>query len=33
MIAGQILAALSADRFDGEAYDKALPDRQKTTLY
>ena len=31
--AGQILAALSADRFDGEAYDKALPDRQKTTLY
>jgi len=31
--AGQILAALSADRFDGEAYDKALPERQKTTLY
>ena len=31
--AGQILAALSAHRFDGEAYDKALPERQKTTLY
>jgi len=31
--AGQILAALSPDRFDGEAYDMALPERQKTTLY
>ena len=31
--AGQILAALSPDRFDGEAYDNALPERQKTTLY
>ncbi|MBB4038885.1 hypothetical protein GGR34_000514 [Microvirga flocculans] len=31
--AGRILAALSGNRFDGEAYDKALPERQKTTLY
>ena len=31
--AGQILAALSPDRFDGEAYDSALPERQRTTLY
>ncbi|MGO4570748.1 pyridoxamine 5'-phosphate oxidase family protein [Microvirga sp. 2TAF3] len=31
--AGQILAALSENRFDGEAYDEALPERQKTTLY
>ncbi|MXQ11859.1 pyridoxamine 5'-phosphate oxidase family protein [Microvirga makkahensis] len=31
--AGRILAALSADRFDGEAYDRALPERQRTTLY
>lgn len=31
--AGQILAAVTANRFDGEAYDKALPERQKTTLY
>ncbi|MGO4524475.1 pyridoxamine 5'-phosphate oxidase family protein [Microvirga sp. 2MCAF35] len=31
--AGQILAALSNNEVDGEAYDKALPARQKTTLY
>ncbi|WP_134500793.1 pyridoxamine 5'-phosphate oxidase family protein [Microvirga pakistanensis] len=31
--AGQILASLSGRRFDGEAYDKALPERQRTTLY
>lgn len=31
--AGQILAARSADRIDGEAYDKALPDRVRQTLY
>jgi PPOX class probable FMN-dependent enzyme len=31
--AGQILAAVTANRFDGEAYDKGLPERQKTTLY
>jgi PPOX class probable FMN-dependent enzyme len=31
--AGQILAALSRNGFDGEAYDKALPERQRTTLY
>jgi PPOX class probable FMN-dependent enzyme len=31
--AGRILASLSANRFDGEAYDGALPERQKTTLY
>lgn len=31
--AGQILAAVTQNRFDGEAYDKALPERQKTTLY
>jgi PPOX class probable FMN-dependent enzyme len=31
--AGQILAAVSQNRFDGEAYDKALPERQRTTLY
>ena len=31
--AGQILAALSENRFDGEAYDKALPERQRATLY
>jgi PPOX class probable FMN-dependent enzyme len=31
--AGQILAAVSQSRFDGEAYDKALPERQRTTLY
>lgn len=31
--AGQILAALSENRFDGEAYDKTLPERQRATLY
>jgi PPOX class probable FMN-dependent enzyme len=31
--AGQILAAVTANRFDGEAYDKTLPERQKSTLY
>jgi PPOX class probable FMN-dependent enzyme len=31
--AGRILAAVSQNRFDGETYDKALPERQKTTLY
>jgi hypothetical protein len=31
--AGQILAALSANRFDGQSYDAALPERQRTTLY
>ena len=31
--AGQILAALSRNGFDGEAYDRALPERQRTTLY
>lgn len=31
--AGQILAALSDDRVGGEAYDKALPERQRATLY
>lgn len=31
--AGQILATVTANRFDGEAYDKALPERQRTTLY
>ncbi|MBM6580562.1 pyridoxamine 5'-phosphate oxidase family protein [Microvirga sp. BT689] len=31
--AGQILAALTNDEVDGEAYDKALPERQRTTLY
>ncbi|MGO4387719.1 pyridoxamine 5'-phosphate oxidase family protein [Microvirga sp. 2YAF29] len=31
--AGQILAAVTANRFDGETYDKGLPERQKTTLY
>jgi uncharacterized protein len=31
--AGQILATLSRSQFDGEAYDKALPERQRTTLY
>ncbi|SCY45313.1 pyridoxamine 5'-phosphate oxidase family protein [Microvirga guangxiensis] len=31
--AGQILAAVTQNRFDGEAYDKVLPERQKTTLY
>ncbi len=31
--AGQILAAVTTNQFDGEAYDKGLPERQKTTLY
>jgi PPOX class probable FMN-dependent enzyme len=31
--AGQILAALSRNGFDSEAYDRALPERQRTTLY
>ncbi|MGO4706545.1 pyridoxamine 5'-phosphate oxidase family protein [Microvirga sp. 2MCAF38] len=31
--AGQMLAALSENRVGGEAYDKALPERVKTTLY
>ncbi len=31
--AGQILAALSRSGFDGEAYDRALPERQRGTLY
>jgi PPOX class probable FMN-dependent enzyme len=31
--AGQILAALSRSGFDGEASDRALPERQRATLY
>ena len=31
--AGQILAALSGDAIDGAAYDRALPQRQRDTLY
>jgi PPOX class probable FMN-dependent enzyme len=31
--AGQILAALSNDQVGGEAYDRELPERQRTTLY
>jgi uncharacterized protein len=31
--AGQMLAALSNNRVGGEAYDKELPERQRTTLY
>jgi PPOX class probable FMN-dependent enzyme len=31
--AGQILAALSGNRVGGEAYDAALPERVRTTLY
>jgi PPOX class probable FMN-dependent enzyme len=31
--AGQILAAVTANGFDGEAYDRALPKRQRDTLY
>ncbi|WP_112661977.1 pyridoxamine 5'-phosphate oxidase family protein [Microvirga flavescens] len=31
--AGQMLAGLSENRVGGEAYDKALPERLKTTLY
>lgn len=30
---GQILKALSGSEIDGQAYDKALPDRLATTLY
>jgi hypothetical protein len=31
--AGQMLAALAEGGFDGEAYDKALPERQRCSLY
>jgi len=31
--AGRILAALSNDEVGGEAYDKELPERQRTSLY
>jgi PPOX class probable FMN-dependent enzyme len=31
--AGQILAALSNNQVGGEAYDRELPERQRTTLY
>jgi len=31
--AGKILAALSRDRIGGEAYDRALPERVRQTLY
>jgi uncharacterized protein len=31
--AGEILAALSRDRIGGEAYDRALPERVRQTLY
>lgn len=31
--AGKILQALSADSFDGEAYDKNYPERLKKTIY
>jgi PPOX class probable FMN-dependent enzyme len=31
--AGQMLAALSNNQVGGEAYDKELPERQRTTLY
>lgn len=31
--AGQILAALSNNQLGGEAYDKELPERQRTSLY
>ncbi len=30
---GEILSALGQGRFDGEAYDRALPQRQAATLY
>jgi PPOX class probable FMN-dependent enzyme len=30
---GRMIAALSRDGFDGEAYDAALPERIRTTLY
>ena len=31
--AGEMLAALTNDAIDGEAYDRALPERQRNTLY
>jgi hypothetical protein len=31
--AGQILAALSNNQVGGDAYDRDLPERQRTTLY
>jgi PPOX class probable FMN-dependent enzyme len=31
--AGEILAALTNNEAGGEAYDRALPERQRTTLY
>jgi hypothetical protein len=31
--AGEILAAVTDDRFDGATYDRDLPARQKATLY
>lgn len=31
--AGQMLAALTSDAIDGAAYDRALPERQRQTLY
>ncbi len=31
--AGQMLAALTKNQLGGDAYDKALPERQRTTLY
>jgi predicted pyridoxine 5'-phosphate oxidase superfamily flavin-nucleotide-binding protein len=31
--AGQMLAALTNNEAGGEAYDTALPERQRTTLY
>jgi uncharacterized protein len=31
--AGQMLAALTKNQLGGETYDKALPERQRTTLY
>ena len=31
--AGQILAALTSDDIDGQAYDRELPQRQRSTLY
>lgn len=31
--AGQMLAALTGDEIDGDAYDRELPQRQRSTLY
>jgi hypothetical protein len=31
--AGQMLAALTKNQLGGDTYDKALPERQRTTLY